>query len=218
MLEYNLWMVNKKRDKFNIFDKRLVLILVLIIAFIILGLLLNNKYTILINNLVNQSIQKIQSGFFITLSKIISDIFDNIGVILIALIFSAYLFLTKRRKESIILVLTVILSSISVSILKNLFSVARPLNALLSEADFSFPSGHTSIAVVLFGLFAYFYIKDSKKNKTPVILFSIIGIMLVALSRLYLSVHWFTDILGGLIIGSVWLVLGVYLSEKIHSK
>jgi undecaprenyl-diphosphatase len=207
-------MINKKIFGEKSIDKKLILILVLILAFVLLELILTNKYTILINNLVNQSMQKIQTDFFITFSKIISGIFDISGVILITLVFSIYLFLTKRKKESIIFFLIVGLSSVSVSILKKIFSIARPLNELVSATDFAFPSGHTSIVVVLFGLFAYFYMKDSKKNKTLAIFTSIIGIIIVAFSRLYLSVHWFTDIIGGIIIGSIWLVFALYLLKK----
>lgn len=191
------------------------LVLVLIALFIVLGLIIKTNEVGSLNTLINQFMEKIQINFLITISKIISNVLETVGVIIIAAIFSINLYLTKRKKESIIFLLVVAFSSLTVTLLKNIYLIQRPLNGLISETDYSFPSGHSSIGVVLLGLFAYFYIKEHKKDKIAVIALSIIGMFIIAFSRLYLNVHWFTDIIGGLIIGSIWLVISlIFLNKK----
>lgn len=201
----------KKGEKKN--SRRLIILGALILLFVLIGYVLKNQYIVLLNNSLSLFMQKIQVTFLVMISKLISGILEIYGVIFIALIFSGYLFLKKRRKESVISVLIIGLSSISVFILKNLYHIARPVNALISETDFSFPSGHSSIAVVLFGLFAIFYLKDSKRKKIPVILASALGILTVAFSRLYLNVHWLTDVIGGLILGGIWLLSTIIILD-----
>jgi len=92
--------------------------------------------------------------------------------------------------------------------------ISRPLNALILENDFSFPSGHSSIGLIVIGFLAYFLKKETKINKKLLYFLSISTIILVAFSRLYLNVHWFSDVLGGLIIGAIWLLLALFFLEK----
>ncbi len=204
-------MINKKKS--GIWSKRLVLVF-LIIMFILLGLLLNNKYTILVNNSFNKLMEKIQFSFFVDISKIISLLFEEYGIILITFISFIYLFLSKRKKEAVVFSIVSVLNFASVTILKNIYSISRPVNALIHETDFSFPSGHSSIAVVLFGFLAYIYLENSKKNKNIVILASAFGALAVAFSRLYLNVHWLSDVIGGIIIGSILFLAGLWILEK----
>ena len=86
--------------------------------------------------------------------------------------------------------------------LKDYFAIARPdlvVNAPLSSA---FPSGHTSGAVVFLGLLAAFIAQEVVQKKRWLI-YSLCSIpmLLVGLSRLYLGVHWVSDILGGVLLG-----------------
>ena len=210
-------------DRLNHSPKKLMLklsILILIVIFMLLALNLRSGFIGDINNLVNTRITTIEHPLFIEISRIISVIFDTYGVILISAAAFIYLFLKGKRKESLIFASMIVLSSLSVTLLKNIFLVARPINELMMETDFSFPSGHSSIAVVLFGFLAYFVIKQNKNNKNDkiirfiILIISAIGILIVAFSRLYLNVHWISDVIGGLIIGTIWLLLAILLLKK----
>lgn len=84
---------------------------------------------------------------------------------------------------------------------------------LTVENTYSFPSGHTFMSVVLYGLLIYFINKEVKSKKLRYIgtcIFSLI-IFLVAVSRIYLGVHYATDVVGGLILGLLYLVLYIKL-------
>ena len=91
---------------------------------------------------------------------------------------------------------------------------ARSSAYLITETGFSFPSSH-AVAVTLFTLFIIFLcennIKNIKFNKAIYVLGWIL-IILVSFSRVYFSVHWTSDVVGGVLFGVAWfnLVIGVY--------
>jgi undecaprenyl-diphosphatase len=95
------------------------------------------------------------------------------------------------------------------SALKIIFGRTRPPFGLVVERSFSFPSGHATMAAIFFLLLIYLF-KDQFKNKINRIVFinvNVALIILVGFSRLYLGVHWFTDVLGGFVIGATWFFL-----------
>ncbi|UZE95529.1 bifunctional DedA family/phosphatase PAP2 family protein [Alkalimarinus alittae] len=86
--------------------------------------------------------------------------------------------------------------------LKAYFDIARPDLVINGPASAAFPSGHTSGSVVFLGLLAAFIAQEIQQKKRWMIysLFSI-PMLLIGLSRLYLGVHWASDIVGGLLLG-----------------
>ncbi|PID44633.1 MAG: phosphoesterase [Proteobacteria bacterium] len=86
--------------------------------------------------------------------------------------------------------------------LKDLFGVPRPDIVVDPPGSFAFPSGHTSGATVFFCLMASFVAQELPTNKRGAIyLVSGLPVLLIAVSRLYLEVHWLTDIFGGFLLG-----------------
>jgi undecaprenyl-diphosphatase len=97
-------------------------------------------------------------------------------------------------------------------LLKQLFQRKRPLSPLLKAAKgLSFPSGHAIMAVTFYGLLIYILqhtIETEWLNWTVTILI-IILIILIGFSRIYLRVHYASDVLGGFIIGLLWLLISL---------
>lgn len=102
-----------------------------------------------------------------------------------------------------------------VGIIKHSVQRPRPptINALLFEHGFGFPSGHTLIAFSFYGLLAYIIYRVSNKKITKIIgiISGIIMISGIALSRVYLGVHWPSDILASLTLGAAWLIFLITL-------
>ena len=96
-------------------------------------------------------------------------------------------------------------------LLKNLACRPRPDAALqlVAEVGYSFPSGHTMNAVALFGLFAWFAWRSDRPRWERVVYCVVFGAAaaLVGVSRIYLGVHYLTDVLAGACASIVWLVL-----------
>lgn len=94
-------------------------------------------------------------------------------------------------------------------ITKNLAARQRPLEALITIPNsYSFPSGHTLTSVVFYTVLTYLLINRFKiKNKKICYICSSILIILIAFSRIYLGVHFFSDVIGGIVIGIPCLLM-----------
>lgn len=94
-------------------------------------------------------------------------------------------------------------------LLKNFFSRARPTidNNLVVVDFYSFPSGHAMTSLIIYGFLCYLLISNYRKYSLLFISFTSILIILIGLTRLYLGVHWLTDVIGGYVAGTVWLFL-----------
>lgn len=83
-------------------------------------------------------------------------------------------------------------------------------------APWGFPSGHVLSLVVFFGLMIYLIATASKRRRRWRILACLVcaaTVVVVAVSRLYLDVHWLSDVAGGLAVGTAYLLLGIWLVE-----
>ncbi len=81
-------------------------------------------------------------------------------------------------------------------ILKTTVASPRPFNSLIPEGDFSFPSGHLTSILVLLGMLTYFAYQNQKPSlKLFAIITPVLGV-LMALDRLYLNIHWLSDIIA----------------------
>ncbi len=106
--------------------------------------------------------------------------------------------------------------------LKSVFHRMRPAmeTTVVAMTDYSFPSGHTVAATVFFGLFATIIVSQvTTKRLKFTVTFSAIGMVLaVALSRVYLRVHYLSDVLAGIALGVAWLSLSLAVGRAIRSK
>jgi len=112
----------------------------------------------------------------------------------------------KNLKNAFFLSSVIFFGGTIIYLLKFIIKRVRPENSFgLTPTSFSFPSGHTAMATIFFLTIIFLY-KDKfeiKRNKNLFIGISLSMILLVAISRLALGVHWFSDVLGGIIIGGI---------------
>lgn len=136
----------------------------------------------------------------------------------------AYFLFIKKHKWHSIKIPAIALSSLGLMfLLKNLFDRERPMVPLLFHAKgLSFPSGHALMSVTFYGLLVYMVFKGVKNPtlKWTLISLLVLLIMIIGGSRVYLRVHYATDVIAGYCIGFLWLVFAVWLLNKIekHSK
>lgn len=98
---------------------------------------------------------------------------------------------------------------------KFLFHRARPEYPIYQEISYSFPSAHASIAIGLYGYLAYIMIcqKKSWEQKVNIVYLTTILIFLIGFSRIYLGVHYTSDILSGYLLGGLLLTFGIAFTE-----
>ena len=123
-----------------------------------------------------------------------------------------FLLITKQNWFSIRVITIAISSLVLMLLLKQLFQRKRPLSPLLKAAKgLSFPSGHAIMAVTFYGLLIYIlqHTIDISWLKWVVTFLIIALIILIGFSRIYLRVHYASDVLGGFIIGLLWLLISL---------
>lgn len=123
-----------------------------------------------------------------------------------------FLLITNQNWFSIRVITIAISSLVLMILLKQLFQRKRPLSPLLKAAKgLSFPSGHAIMAVTFYGLLIFIVqqsmIIDWLKGLLTILL--ILLILLIGFSRIYLRVHYTSDVLGGFIIGALWLMISL---------
>lgn len=129
-----------------------------------------------------------------------------------------WFWLSKRIFHFLLLFFSVSVSAGLVFLLKDFFARLRPgiESQLVNENSLSFPSGHAMMAIAFWGVLAYFLAKRVRnrfwKNFSVAII--IVLAFSISISRVYLGVHWPTDILGSWILGGVWFAGLIWLSER----
>lgn len=97
--------------------------------------------------------------------------------------------------------------------LKLFFARARPAGALVETSGYSFPSGHSFAAMTLYGLLVVLVWQATMRPALRTVATALGGALILAIgvSRVYLGVHWLTDVLGGFLAGFAWLVASLLL-------
>lgn len=103
--------------------------------------------------------------------------------------------------------------------LKYSFGRLRPPIPLLEKAKgLSFPSGHALMSVTFYGLMGYI-VWQTVKNKSlkwTILIFFLLIIILIGFSRIYLRVHYTSDVIAGYCIGVLWLIISIRVMQSIE--
>jgi len=127
------------------------------------------------------------------------------------------LFFCKKKRHALLLIYTMSTGVILMSLTKLIVQRERPENAIINAAGYSFPSGHATASIIFFSLLIYAF-KNDIKNKLLKNLFIAANItlfILIGFSRIYLNVHWFTDVVTGYAFGVLVLTAFFCLFPRI---
>lgn len=190
--------------------------LVSFVVFLAIIYFIQSSFFVLLDLNINLFISVVQDMFLVNLFKIIGIIFDPAAMVFASLIIALFLWKKYSKKEGLFFAIVALVGGISIQLFKLIFERARPLNMMVAETSSSLPSGHATFAVVLFGLLIYFVLikNGSRLFKRNFVVFSILMIILIGFSRLYLNVHWFTDVIVGFSLGATILFGSIWLKEK----
>jgi membrane-associated phospholipid phosphatase len=137
----------------------------------------------------------------------------NVVLLPVVALVTALAIRMRRRAVAIILVIDTIVVIAAYSALKVMFSRERPrlFDKIALPTGYSFPSGHAMSAVGVYGVIAAALIALYPRARRPVIAAAIALIAMIGLSRIYLGVHWPSDVIGGFLGGVPPLVVSVHL-------
>lgn len=162
---------------------------------------------------VNTLLYSLRQPLTIKIFNIITLLGESWTIIISVFIVSIILYTANKKWQIIGLWLTVGGSVGFTFLAKIFFDRPRPMNALLIETSASFPSAHATVAVSFYGFILYLLLKkmNKKRDQILVALFGLILILLIGFSRLYLGVHYLSDVLAGFLIGFLWLIISIKL-------
>ena len=190
-------------------NKMLIASLILLIIFIFFVILHN--YFNVIDNYIYSLIKPLISNSMTNIMQFITFFSDPIWCILLSCLI---VLLSKNKKISKGFLLNLILVFLLNYVLKIMFSRERPIDInLITETGFSFPSGHAMISLGIYGFLIYLLLL-SDKNKISKIIGTaslVLLIFLIGISRIYLGVHYATDVIAGFVISASYLLLFIDL-------
>lgn len=106
------------------------------------------------------------------------------------------------------------------SLLKNIVARPRPVfeNMFITEDTFSFPSGHAMTSIIVSGMLAYFLVSrvQSARQRMFVVIIAVLVALTIGSSRLFLGLHYFSDVLAGFVAGGIWLATCVITLEALR--
>jgi membrane-associated phospholipid phosphatase len=153
------------------------------------------------------TIQKLHSPFLHTV-MVGATLFGE-GIVLLSVcgLYRAWLLRHNRRRDADTLMVAAVGAIGLNCILKLLFARSRPLlwDRIVNVGHHSFPSGHAMVSIVVYGYIAYTLAKQYPRYRNQISTLAVALILSIGFSRLYLGVHWFTDVTAGYAAGLLWL-------------
>lgn len=175
-------------------------------AFVALGLAHNIELVALVNRWAAFHIPLLWHESVSSFLHLLLAIPEYVVWIVVGLTLTVYATITHHVRAARSIALLFVLVGLSVWIGKELFAVARPAISLIDPGGYAYPSGHTALAVFATGAAHYLTQHEHLTTRRRRVIMTVIYMLAAAFiaGRLYVNVHWVTDILGGGLLGLLW--------------
>jgi undecaprenyl-diphosphatase len=180
--------------------KRTIIAYVSLIIFVLITILILTNNISSFDNYIYKIISNMRCDFLDSFMKLITSIGNTIPVLIILLI----IMINLNYKNRTILGTSMIITLIINQLIK--YSIRRPRppieERLISQGGYSFPSGHSMMSMCLYGVIIYLVSQNIKDKKIRHLVISILVllVLLIGLSRIYLRVHYPSDVLAGFLL------------------
>ena len=191
------------------------LFIVSLFIFIINSMLVVTNCYQPIDELINLGVSLIRNSNVTEVIKVLTSFGDTNVIIMLNALLIIFIFFKKKYKLLVIPIAST-LSGIINTGLKHLFSRPRPEGiALIAQGGFSYPSGHSAISVLFYGTIIYLLMKSDIKYKKVYITLLTIMAVIIPLTRIYLGVHYLSDVIGGVSLGFSILSIILVIYDKV---
>lgn len=166
---------------------------------------------------ITKIFQQFQPPGFLSLMKFISFWGREPQMPILSALIILIIFISGLKLEAIFAVINITGAVFVTEVLKTVINRPRPsldlVNVISNLSDKSFPSGHALIYTAFFGYICFLAYRLMKPSGFRTLLLFLFGslILLVGPSRVYLGEHWPSDVFAAYLLGSVWLLLTIYL-------
>jgi len=155
----------------------------------------------------NFFVNTIRSDSLTNIMKTITNLGSSFALIFITILTFVFM---KDKKIPLIITGNLVIATLLNNIMKYIVQRPRPDGyRLISESGYSFPSGHSMISAAFYGLLIYLIYKyvDNKVLKYTLMSLLSILIILIGCSRIYLGVHYASDVIAGILISIIYLII-----------
>ena len=194
--------------KFSIFVVVLCLILFSIICYGVLSydsLVIDTKvYSFIINNIMND-------GLTLILKAI-----TELGGVAFTVLAGVLIFMFCKKNRWFITIDLVGVTLVN-QVIKHIIRRPRPnVLRLVEESGYSFPSGHSMVSMAFYGIIIYLVYKNVSNKYLKWILIILLSLLILSIgfSRIYVGVHYFTDVAGGFLLGLAYLIIYINIYNK----
>ncbi len=173
-----------------------------------------------LDNTVLSAVPDIQSLFITKIVLFITALGDPLSILFISCAVILIFWFFNTKSHALQLLLSMMVASGTILTLKYIVQRARPEYGLIAETGYSFPSGHALAAAVFFPVLIYIvkgYIKRPI-YKALYIVGMVIFMLLIGFSRLYLGVHYLSDVVAGILIGLIISAVSILVAEAYQSR
>ena len=192
--------------------------LILFLCFVMVAYLVLEGKTDSFDNFIYGIVTFNKSDFLTGFYKFVTYFASEVMIILVSLIF--FLFLKRKRYGVLVILNAVIIFALNVC-LKLIFMRERPFDLMIiTENGYSFPSGHAMASFGFYGFIIYLIWGMNFDKKAKIIFSILLGllILMIGISRIYLGVHYASDVLAGYLISGAYLIIYITLSKRILRK
>ena len=199
--------MEKKNIKSIIKDNYIwIILLILVIIVVLVGININSSLVTKFDNFIYSNVSKLISDFTTNIMKLITNFGSVLGLAIMCILLMIFI---KNKKYGLYAFLNAVGVGFLNLILKIIFQRPRPnILQIINESGYSFPSGHSMASMAFYGLLIYYIYKkvENKKIRRILILLFSILILAVGISRIYLGVHYPSDVICGYIISLAYLI------------
>jgi membrane-associated phospholipid phosphatase len=153
--------------------------------------------------------------------RAITTLGNFVTLVVVTVIAVAVLWRRRERTDGVFVAFAFLGAQVLSSAMKLGFRRERPFfpDPLATESTFSFPSGHALVSLAVYGSIALVLARRLRRRRDRIVLFSATGLLVLAIgfSRLYLGVHFLSDVLAGFAAGAAWVAL-LYVALEVHSR
>ncbi|KMM36222.1 phosphatase PAP2 family protein [Guptibacillus hwajinpoensis] len=175
------------------------------------------KETLQFDQTIISAVDVIRSDWMLSIMEVITELGAVWWITVVSILTVAILWFRKKDLWSIMFfIIAVAGGGLLTKVLKHFFARSRPtVDAAYDAVGYSFPSGHAMGSFILYGFIGYLIIRSQRGKTTKWISGILVAlfILLIGFSRMYLGVHYPSDVLAGYAAGTLWLFVCIFSLE-----
>ncbi|MFC0274975.1 phosphatase PAP2 family protein [Metabacillus herbersteinensis] len=199
-----------------------IISLVSLMGFAVMAILVSKHTIVHFDSTIISFVQGFEGPILTEIMKFFTFIGGTKPIVVISLLILFILYKVLKHLSELILFIAVIAGANGLFVsLKLLFHRARPdLHRLIEASNYSFPSGHATNAFALYGILTFLLWRHipSRLGRTILIILSVFMIFAIGMSRIYLGVHYPSDVIAGYFISAFWLTFLIWFYQRYKEK